>query len=125
MEDKYIYDVGVNDGADTAFYLSLGYRVVGSRRAPPMADRLRDQFPAESVPVASRCSTSGWRRRKDSWSSGCRITPRGRPSTASRLAQRHTHRAVIVPTRLFENIIAEHGVPYYCKIDIEGNDSCA
>ena len=32
MNSELIYDVGVNDGADTAFYLSLGYRVMGIER---------------------------------------------------------------------------------------------
>ena len=32
------------------------------------------------------------------------------------------HRAVMVQTRQFGEILAEEGVPFFCKIDIEGHD---
>jgi hypothetical protein len=32
MESDLIYDIGMCDGADTAFYLAKGFRVVGLRR---------------------------------------------------------------------------------------------
>jgi hypothetical protein len=32
------------------------------------------------------------------------------------------HRAITVRLQPFEEILQEYGVPYYCKIDIEGND---
>jgi FkbM family methyltransferase len=40
--------------------------------------------------------------------------------TASRLGQKHY--AIEVETRPFSDILDEHGVPLYLKIDIEGND---
>ena len=76
------------------------------------------------MPVASRCSTLALRRPRESWSSGCQIDPSGRRSHSEIASRNGTpHRAVRVPTRLFADIVAEHGAPYYCKIDIEGNDS--
>lgn len=124
MNPELIYDVGVNDGADTAFYLSLGYRVIGIEANPVLADPLRDKFAAEidagrftllNIGVAA---TEGelefWLSDHAEWSSFSR-------EIASRNAT--THRAVMVPTRLFADIVDEYGVPYYCKIDIEGNDS--
>src|SRR5690349_84667 len=41
------YDVGVYDGADTAHYLSLGYRVIGIEAAPDLCEKLRRKFAAE------------------------------------------------------------------------------
>jgi len=124
LNAELIYDVGVNDGADTAFYLSRGYRVVGIEASPVMADFLRDQFAAEidagrftllNVGVAK---TEGqlefWLSDQTEWSSFHReiASRKGTP-----------HRAVMIPTRPFADIIAEYGVPFYCKIDIEGSDS--
>ena len=47
MQPNLIYDVGVNDGSDTAFYLSRGFRVVGIECSPVMVERLRERFKAE------------------------------------------------------------------------------
>ena len=42
------------------------------------------------------------------------------PALAGRNGSRH--RAISVRLRPFQEILQEYGVPYYCKIDIEGND---
>ena len=42
-----IYDVGVNDGSDSAYYLSLGFRVLGIEANPALANRLKDRFARE------------------------------------------------------------------------------
>jgi hypothetical protein len=44
MNKNLIYDVGVHDGSDTAYYLSLGYRVVGIEASPVMIDLLKERF---------------------------------------------------------------------------------
>lgn len=47
MQPDLIYDVGVNDGEDTAYYLSRGFRVVGIECSPVMVEGLRDRFKDE------------------------------------------------------------------------------
>ncbi len=47
MQSDLIYDVGVNDGSDTAYYLSRGYRVVGIECSPVMIENLRERFEQE------------------------------------------------------------------------------
>jgi len=123
MHQRLIYDVGVNDGADTAFYLSQGHRIVGIEASPVMVEQLRRKFAKEiddgsftllNVGVAD---TEGeldfWVSDVHEWSSFHR-------EIASRNGTHHYK--VPVRTRLFEDVIAEHGIPFYCKIDIEGND---
>jgi FkbM family methyltransferase len=123
MERRLIYDVGVNDGADTAFYLAQGFRVVGIEASPALASMLRARFSAEiadeafvllNVGVAAEeGEATFWISDQNEWSSfNLEIASRNGVG----------HRPVIIPTVPFGSIIAEHGVPHYCKIDIEGND---
>jgi len=118
-----IYDIGLFDGGDTAYYLSRGYRVVAVDANPLMIERARLRFSKEirakqltllNVGI-SRTSgaTSFWVSDRAEWSSFDR-------SIASRDGT--AHRSVSVVTVPFSQLLAEHGVPHYLKIDIEGND---
>ena len=119
-----IYDVGMNNGDDTAFYLAQGYRVVAVEADPVMAKTASCRFAHElstgrltvlnvGVSEASGCAEFWICDRRPEWNSFDR-----------RIALRdgEAHHPVKVPTRRFEQILAEHGYPYYLKIDIEGND---
>jgi FkbM family methyltransferase len=123
MEQQLVYDVGVNDGTDTAYYLHRGYRVVGIEASPVMSAQLQARFPGEiaegrlillTVGVAEQNGEMQfWQSQVHEWSSFDR-------SIASRDGT--PHHAIMVPTRTFSDIVAEYGVPFFCKIDIEGND---
>jgi FkbM family methyltransferase len=124
MNSKLIYDVGMNNGDDTAYYLYCGYRVVAIEANPLLVDEAKQRFAKEleaglltvlNVGVAEQegqfpfwvCETCS------EWSSFDR-------SFASR--DDSPHHAIMIPCRLFGSILAEFGVPYYLKVDIEGND---
>lgn len=123
MDARLIYDVGVNDGSDTAYYLRRGFKVVGIEASPLLAENLRARFSTQiasgdfvllNVGVAAEEGQAEfWMSDLTEWSSFDR-----------RIASRNGmgHRAVTVPTRPFGSIVAENGVGYYCKIDIEGHD---
>ena len=120
-----IYDVGVNDGTDSAYYLWRGYRVLGIEASPVLAEKLREKFEPEiregrytllEVGVADDDGTAEfWMSDVTEWSSFNK-------SIASRDGT--PHRAVQIATRRFSSIVEEFGVPLYCKVDIEGNDRC-
>jgi FkbM family methyltransferase len=123
MQPDLIYDVGVNDGTDTAYYLSRGFRVVGVECSPVLVEKLRERFRQEiadgrlvllDVGVASENGDMEfWMSDQHEWSSFDR-------AIASRNGT--PHRAVMVRTRRFSEVLAEQGVPLFCKIDIEGHD---
>jgi FkbM family methyltransferase len=123
MEQGLVYDVGVNDGTDTAYYLHRGYKVVGIEASPVMAEQLRERFKTEIAQERFKLLVVGvaeqtgemefWLSDMHEWSSFDR-------TIASRNGT--PHRAIRVPTQRFSDIVAEHGIPYFCKIDIEGND---
>jgi FkbM family methyltransferase len=119
-----IFDVGVCDGADSAYYLTQAERVVGVEANPLACQALRERFAAEiaegrytleEVGVADEAGELTFWVCDDNphWSSF-------RREIASREGSQH--HAVKVPTVRFETLVRRHGVPDYCKIDIEGHD---
>jgi FkbM family methyltransferase len=120
---KLIYDVGLFDGADTAYYLFRGFNVVAIDANPVMVDKASSRFAKEiqegrltllNVGISREDGTMEfWVSDVPEWSSFDR-------AIASREGTRHT--AVAVATKPFARVLEEHGVPHYLKIDIEGND---
>jgi FkbM family methyltransferase len=123
--EKLIYDVGMNDGNDTAYYLHRGFSVVAIEADPVLAEQASLRFPREiaegrlkimNVAISENagvlpfwiCET------KSGWNSFDR-------SIASRDGCPH-HQIEVQCSRL-DSILANEGVPYYLKIDIEGHDS--
>ena len=119
-----IYDVGAADGADSAYYLHKGFRVVAVEASPDAAAMLRRRFDAEiadgrlalvEAAIADReGEASFWLcPSHPDWSS---FDPAiaGRDGSAVR--------EVRVRTTRFDALLREHGLPFYCKIDIEGAD---
>jgi FkbM family methyltransferase len=119
-----VYDVGLFDGSDTAYYLHRGYSVVAIDANPQMIEAAKQKFADAissgrlkllNVGLSDRAGKAiFWVSDEPVWSSFNR-------DIASRDGKRH--RAVDVPVVPFEDILAEHGVPFYLKVDIEGNDS--
>jgi FkbM family methyltransferase len=121
---KLIFDVGVCDGADSAYYLSQAERVVGVEASPIACAELRRRFAAEiaegrylleEVGVAEQPGELSFWVCDDHphWSSFKR-------EIASRNGCRHHE--VKVRTVRFDALVRKHGAPDYCKIDIEGHD---
>jgi FkbM family methyltransferase len=123
-QSDLIYDVGLHNGDDTAYYLALGYRVVAIEADPNLAalgkQRFRipimhDQLQILNVGVADREGTLPFWvcEGKTEWSSFDQ-------SSASRGGRKcHSVDVRCVP---FGDIVREFGVPYYLKIDIETHD---
>ena len=125
VDPKLIFDVGVCDGRDTAYYLHKGFRVVAVEASPAMIPQLRKRFRAEIedgrlvlVPMAIAEQEGeapfwvcdDWPH----WSSFDR-------SMASLNGSRHHE--VMVPTCNFRSLLERFGIPFYCKVDIEGSDN--
>jgi FkbM family methyltransferase len=123
-QDDLVYDVGLHNGDDTAHYLASGYRVVAIEANPIMVRRARERFEDEidrgrltviECGVAeSDGSMTFYVSENDHWSSFDL-------SSASRDGTSATQPLEVV-TRRFERLLAEHGAPYYLKVDIEARD---
>jgi FkbM family methyltransferase len=125
MINDLIYDVGMNTGDDTAYYLHRGFRVVAVEANPRLVDHAQQRFPEEIangrliIEGVGIAETEGeapfWVcERLSEWSSFDR-------SIASR--EGSIHHSITVPTVRFGSILRKYGVPFYLKIDIEGSDS--
>ena len=124
MIENLIYDVGMNNGDDTAYYLHRGFRVVAIEADPVLAGQASRRFEREiaagrlvivNVGIAAESGVFPFWICEDhpEWSSFHR-------EVASRDGCRH--HAIDIPCRPFASLLEEHGVPYYLKVDIEGND---
>ena len=124
MIDDLVYDVGMHNGDDTAYYLQRGYRVVAIEAAPDLVEAGRLRFAREIAenrlticPVAiaeTEGEISFWICESHSvWN-----------STQHRLASRKNskHREIAVPSCRLRKLLDAHGVPFFMKIDIEGSD---
>lgn len=118
-----IYDLGANDGADTAIYATAGHEVIACEANPKLADALALRFEREiregQVTVIGRAiSDKAWPRQfhvsqNDHWSS---LDPvwAGRDG-------RETETITVQGITLAE-LFDEYGCPSYLKIDVEGAD---
>jgi FkbM family methyltransferase len=122
--NELIFDVGMHEGQDTGYYLSKGYGVVAIDADPRLVDRAGIVF-ADAVRTGKltlACCAIGdademldfHLSEKSIWNSTNKAV-----STRENVAV-HT---VQVPGRRLANLFAQHGVPFYCKIDIEGMDA--
>jgi FkbM family methyltransferase len=122
-----VYDVGMHRGEDTVYYLRKGYRVVAFEAQPAIVEAARARFAAaiddgrlrivsgaitstasETVTFYTHSKLSGW---------GTAAADR-----ASRNDVFGHSGETTVPAVDFRRCLAEHGVPHFLKIDIEGAD---
>jgi FkbM family methyltransferase len=125
MQNDLIYDVGMNNGDDAAYYLSRGYRVVAVEAHPDLAvqgsRRFIDEIAAGRLTLINAAIVDAAAAEIDFWRND--DYPEWSSFHAD-IAGRAGHRIskVRVPCMTMRELIGEHGVPYYLKIDIEGND---
>lgn len=124
MQANLIYDVGLHNGDDTAYYLHNGFQVLAIEANPSLAAKAQLRFRKEidmgrltvlNVGVAeSKEMLSFWiNDDNDTWSSfdkalGCRDGTRC-----------HEVKVRCLPPSA---VLKQYGVPYYLKVDIEGSD---
>lgn len=127
MDRNLIFDVGMHDGADSAFYLAKGFDVVAIEANPALLAAARERFAQEIAAGRLRlidaaiAETTGRTHMAvsdsvDAWSS------LSKDFIARSEAIGVKYRYVEVATVSFPELLATAGVPYYLKVDIEGLD---
>ncbi|TLN28535.1 FkbM family methyltransferase [bacterium] len=119
-----IYDVGLNNGDDTAYYLRRGYRVVAIDADPLLCENATRRF-AEAIDAGRltilNLGISASRGCADFWvNEACSEWSSFDYNVASR--DNLPHHAIQVTCVTFDEVLEEYGVPHYLKTDIEGND---
>ncbi|WP_426415786.1 FkbM family methyltransferase [Aestuariirhabdus sp. LZHN29] len=127
FENLIIYDVGLNTGQDTTYYLKKGFKVVAVEADPYLCEQAIATFRDEISDGRLRVLNVGVSDNVGSMNFYVNEHSREWSSFYSSIAGRAGHQLteIQVPTDTLSNIINAHGVPYYLKIDIEGNDRVA
>ena len=125
-----IYDVGMHQGEDTAFYLAKGFRVVAIEANPELVRENRERF-AEKIKSGRLVIVHGAVVPEDDSRVGGtvkfhvgEITEFGtiHSDWSDRNKEDCNRRVMEVPAMRFTDCLREHGIPHYLKIDIEGCD---
>jgi FkbM family methyltransferase len=119
-----IFDVGMHNGDDTAFYLHQGHSVVAIEANPDLVDvgrkRFCDHIKAGKLKILNVAigETPG---EQDFWicDDSSDWSSLYRHCASWKGSRHHCIRVKVVP---FGDILAEFGTPFYLKIDIEGSD---
>jgi FkbM family methyltransferase len=124
FKPELIFDVGMNDGSDTAYYLFKGFNVIAVEANPTLCEAAAKRFSEavaagrlriENVAIAKDPGVLPFYiSSKDIWSSFDRATATKDGCTAT---------ALDVTCLRTADLFAKYGVPYYLKVDIEGADS--
>lgn len=124
MTPDLIFDIGMHEGWDTAYYLAKGFRVVAVDANPALCQAAREKFSKEiaygrlTILNLGIADTRGdfdfyITRNKTDWS-----------SFRKDFAARFDGDVEVVTIRCvtLDDLLTDFGVPYYLKIDIEGHD---
>lgn len=123
-EMPLIMDIGMNNGRDSSFYLRKGFRVVAVEANPVLVDKVHKELAGyiASGQLVIEHVGLGQKEGKfpfyinldnDHWSSFVKNW-----GTRDGTRYQETEVACMHPASLFQ----KYGIPYYLKIDIEGND---
>ena len=117
-----VFDVGMNNGDDSAYYLSRGYKVIAIEANPILAQRARARFRREIASEQMVIESVGivdhpgripfWiNEERDVFSSFDR---------AKAVREGMKCHPVDVDCVTFDMLLKKHGVPDYLKLDVEG-----
>ena len=123
-DSRLVFDLGMNNGDDTAYYLGRGFNVIALDANPTLCETARRRFTAAvdegrlAIVHAAIAAQTGEiifhvNLDNDHWSS-LDIGWAGRD--ASRCQD------IRVPCVTLPSLFGEFGVPHYLKIDVEGAD---
>ena len=120
---ELVFDIGLHNGDDAAYYLDLGYLVVGVEANPQLAAQCTLRFENEIRQGRLKVINAGVLKepgeftfyrnlRDDGWSSF--LPEKGKNGGE--------WEELKIPCVTTQQLIEEHGKPFFMKVDIEGAD---
>jgi FkbM family methyltransferase len=124
VKTDLIYDVGVYNGDDTAYYLAKGFRVIGIEANPRMVEQTSRRFEQEIATGKLIILNTGVSDREGDLPFYISDTNPDWSTFDSSVIQEKNgrFRQAIVSCRRFRSILNEFGTPYYLKLDIEASE---
>ena len=127
MNNRLIFDIGSNYGDDALFYASLGYEVIAIDADPTIIKTVTEKYAGHEHGGRIKflnCAitdqdggTIDFYLNEDSAKNSVMSSVGNRNAGLTDVIQ--------VATRTLHSLMNEYGVPFYCKIDIEGYDPVA
>lgn len=124
MKDNLVYDIGMHNGDDTAYYLSLGYHVVSVEASPDLVENAAKIFKEDIDSNRLTILNKGINAIESYCDFYLNKTDSVWNSFNKELGARggKGFDVIRIPTVTLASVIEEFGCPYYLKIDIEGYD---
>ncbi|MFN8346796.1 MAG: FkbM family methyltransferase [Spirosomataceae bacterium] len=124
---KLIYDVGLHLGYDTKFYLEKGFKVIAIEANPELINSAKKRFKSE-IQSGDLILLNVAISEKDSEYIPFYISKQRsiQSSVQKNMAERNSEVTEInVESFRLSTLFNKYGIPFYCKIDIEGYDYVA
>jgi len=118
-----IFDIGMYDGSDTAYYLELGCSVIAVEANPEFVDRAKRRFATNIGSGQLTCINAAVSPNGENvnlnlaWD-----TPASNSLFSDRITNQRPTCAITVPGVTLHQLVEQFGVPDYLKVDIEGAD---
>jgi len=123
MKRNLVFDIGLHEGNDAAYYLHLGYRVVGVEANPLLADRCGRRFESEIRQGRMTVVNSGLLKEPGDFTFYRNLLDDGWSSFEPEKGRKGGGwEELVVSCVTTRQLIAEYGKPFFMKVDIEGVD---
>ncbi|HKY42452.1 MAG TPA: FkbM family methyltransferase [Pyrinomonadaceae bacterium] len=120
---KLIFDIGLHNGDDAAYYLALGNRVVGVEANPLLAAACTTRFSAEIEQGRMTVINSGLLEQPGSFTFYRNLQDDGWSSFQPEKGRKDgPWEEIVIPCVTTRQLIEDHGKPFFMKVDIEGAD---
>jgi FkbM family methyltransferase len=120
-KNKLIFDIGANIGDKTNLFLKLGCKVIAVEPQSDLANRLRIKYTNNKNVAVERCGIG-----KEDGEAEINISTKY-PGFSSFIktwqqgTKYHTfEKTEKVKITTLDKLISKYGIPYFCKIDVEG-----
>ena len=120
---ELVFDIGLHNGDDAAYYLDLGYVVVGVEANPLLAAQCTLRFENEIRQGRMKVVNAGVLKEPGEFTFYRNLRDDG---WSSFLPEKGKHggewEELRIPCITTQQLIEEHGKPFFMKVDIEGAD---
>lgn len=122
LDQSLVFDVGLHNGDDTAYYLSLGYRVIGVEASPVLAERAKERFAEDIRQGRVIVVNAGVLRQPGVFTFYRNLVDDGWSSFEAERGARGEWEEILVRCVTTRSLFQEYGTPFFLKVDIEGAD---
>jgi FkbM family methyltransferase len=122
-ERDLIFDIGLHNGDDAAYYLELGYSVLGVEANPLLAAKGAQRFKNEIQQGQMKIVNAGVLKEPGEFTFYRNLRDDGWSSFVAENGKKGGQwEELKIPCVTTQQLIEEHGKPFFMKVDIEGAD---